>query len=141
MSRIIKCFLLCQLSWHLLILWDPVLRMDASRSVSAQFLFKVLCLKCVVSSATGSFLQVLNSKCPICHPPRFIISHFLFSVFYYLPLQSSPGHGPSLISHFSVVSSGYMLTSNDSKLGSTNQREHADFVFLDLHYLTLSNIF
>lgn len=98
-------------------------------------------LKYVVSSATGLFLQVLSSKCPIYHPPHFLISHFLFPVFYYPPLQSSPGHGSSLVSCVSVVSSGYVLTPDDSKRGSTNQREEAGFVLRGLHHLTLYNIF
>lgn len=111
-----------------------------------QVSFSSVPLQSPVSQVCGIFSnRVFPSgsefQMPYLSSPRFLISHFLFSVFYYLPLQSSPGHGPSLISHFSVVSSGYMLTSNDSKLGSTNQREHADFVFLDLHYLTLYNIF
>lgn len=141
MSRIIKCF-------------SPLSACMASTDTMGsspqegcfQVSFPSVPLQSPVSQMCGIFSnRVFPSgsefQTPYLPSPHFLISHFLFPVFYYLPLQSSPGHGHSLVSHFSVVSSGYMLTSNDPKLGSTNQREHVDFVLLGLHYLTLYNIF
>lgn len=56
-AGLLIAFLLWQLAKLLPVLWELVLSEEDSSSVPAQFHF--FCLKCVISSTTGSYLQFL----------------------------------------------------------------------------------
>lgn len=56
LCRTIDCFSALVVVWHFQILWEIVLKEEASRSFAAWFL-QVLCLKYMVSSPGRSYLQ------------------------------------------------------------------------------------
>jgi hypothetical protein len=70
--------------------------------------------------------------------PSFPISAFTVPVSYHTPLSSAPPHPLAKVPFYflvSVVTIGYVATSEESELRSTN-KEHVVFIFLGLGYLT-----
>lgn len=93
----------------------------------------------IFSVVSASSLSLCLTLPPFTSAPVFPLSYITAPMFYWTTIYSSFFFLHSMVPFYfpdTVFTPGYITTSTDSERRSTNKREHAAFVLLDLGHFT-----